>query len=138
VAKFKYLGMTATNRNYIHKEINSTLTSGNACYHSVQNLLSSRLLSKNIKDKVHETIILPVLLYECETWSSHIKGRTKTGVSVNSELQRGSSMKLNKTAQREALDDTAVMKSSRVRWVGHVACVGEMRNAYNISVGKPI
>jgi len=47
VEEFKYLGTTLTNQNSIAKEINSRLKSGNACYHSVQNLLSSRLLSKN-------------------------------------------------------------------------------------------
>jgi len=47
----------------------SRLRSGNACYHSVQNLLSSRLLSKNLKIKIYRTIILPVVLYGCETWS---------------------------------------------------------------------
>jgi hypothetical protein len=42
---------------------------GNACYHSIQNLLPSRLLSKNVKPRIYKTIILPVVLYECETWS---------------------------------------------------------------------
>ena len=42
---------------------------GNACYHSVQNLLSSSLLSRNLKIKIYRTIILPVVLYGCETWS---------------------------------------------------------------------
>jgi hypothetical protein len=46
VATFKYLGMTLTNYNDIHDEIKSRLNSGNACYYSVQNLLSSRLISK--------------------------------------------------------------------------------------------
>jgi len=46
VEEFKYLGITLTNRNSIAEEIKSRLRSGNACYHSVQNLLSSRLLSK--------------------------------------------------------------------------------------------
>ena len=41
----------------------------NACYHSVQNLLSSSLLSKNLKIKIYRTIILPVVLYGSETWS---------------------------------------------------------------------
>jgi hypothetical protein len=45
------------------------LNSGNACYNSVQNLLSSRPLSKNVKIRIYKTIILPVLLYGCETWS---------------------------------------------------------------------
>jgi len=49
VEEFKYLGTTLTNQNSIEEEIKSRLKSGNACYHSVQNLLSSRLLSKNLK-----------------------------------------------------------------------------------------
>ena len=47
VEEFKYLGRTLTNQNYIQKEIKSRLKLGNACYHSVQKLLSSSLLSKN-------------------------------------------------------------------------------------------
>jgi hypothetical protein len=50
VAQFKYLGTTVTVQNYIQKEIKSKLNSGNVCYHSVQNLLSSRLLSKKRKN----------------------------------------------------------------------------------------
>jgi hypothetical protein len=46
VAQFKYLGTTITNRNLIQEEIKSRLNSGNVCYHSVQNILPSRLLSK--------------------------------------------------------------------------------------------
>jgi hypothetical protein len=49
------------------------LSSGNACYHSVQSLLSSRLLSKNLKMRIYKTIILPVILYGCETWSLTLK-----------------------------------------------------------------
>jgi hypothetical protein len=53
----------------MHEEIKSRLNSGNACYPSVHSLLSSRLLSRNVKVKIYKTIILPVVLYGCETWS---------------------------------------------------------------------
>ncbi|PNF26869.1 hypothetical protein B7P43_G16264 [Cryptotermes secundus] len=68
VVQFRYLGTTITNQNLIQEEIKRRLNSGNACYHSVQNLLSSHLLSKNIKIRIYESIILPVILYGCETW----------------------------------------------------------------------
>jgi hypothetical protein len=67
VAKFKYLGTILTDQNWMHEEITSRLNLGNACYHSVQSLLSSCLLSRNLKVKIYKTIIQPVVLYGCET-----------------------------------------------------------------------
>ena len=61
VEEFKYLETTLTNQNSIAEEIKSRLRPGSACYHLVQNLLSSRLLSKNLKIKTYRTIILPVV-----------------------------------------------------------------------------
>jgi hypothetical protein len=66
VSQFKYLGTTVTNQKLIQEEIKKSLNSGNACYHSVQNLLSSRLLSNNAKVKIFKIIILPVVLYGYE------------------------------------------------------------------------
>ena len=51
VEEFKYLGTTLTNQNSISEEIKNRLSSGNACYHSVQNLLTSGLLSQKFKDR---------------------------------------------------------------------------------------
>jgi hypothetical protein len=69
VSQFKYFGTTVINQNFIQEEIKRRLNSGNACYHSVQNLLSSRLLSENMKVRIYNIMILPVVLYGCETWS---------------------------------------------------------------------
>ena len=88
VQGFKYLGTTLTNQNSIQEEIKSRLKSGNACYHSVQNLLSSRLLSRNLKIKIYRTIILPVVLYGCETWSLTLREERRLRVFENRVLRR--------------------------------------------------
>ena len=63
------------------------MTAVYTCYHSVQNLLSSRLLSKNLKIKIYRTIILPVL-YGCETWSLTLREERKLRVFENMVLRR--------------------------------------------------
>jgi len=88
VEEFKYLATTLKNQNYIQEEIKSRLKSGNACYYSVQNLLSSRLLSKNLKIKIGRTIILPVVLYGCETWSLTLREERSLSVFENRVLRR--------------------------------------------------
>jgi len=83
VEEFKYLGTTLTHQNSIPEEIKSGLRLGNACYHSLQNLLCSRLLSKNLKIKIYRTIILPDVLYGCETWSLTLREERKLRVLEN-------------------------------------------------------
>jgi hypothetical protein len=72
----------------MHEEIKSRLNSRNACYHSVQSLLSSCLLSRNIKVKIYKTIILPVVLYGCETWSFTLRDEHRLSVFENRVLRR--------------------------------------------------
>ena len=74
--------------NYIQEEIKSRWKSGNACYHSVQNLLSSSLLSKNLKLKINKNIILPVIFYGCETWSFILREERRLRVFENRVLRR--------------------------------------------------
>ena len=88
VEEFKYLGTTLTNKNSIQEEIKSWLKLGNACYYSVQNLLSSSLLSKNLKIKIYRTIILPVVLYGCVTWSLTLREECRLRVFENRVLRR--------------------------------------------------
>jgi hypothetical protein len=76
------------NQNLIQEEIKRRLNSVNVCYHSVQNLLSSRLLSRNIKLRMYTTIILPVVLYGCETWSLTLREEHRLSVFENRVLRR--------------------------------------------------
>jgi len=88
VEGFKYLGTTLTIQNSIREEIKSRLRSGNACYHSMQNHLSSRLLPKKLKIKIYRTTILPVVLYGYEAWSLTLREERKLRVFENMVLGR--------------------------------------------------
>jgi hypothetical protein len=88
VEELKYQETMLTDQNSIQEEIKSRLKLGNACYHSVQNLLSSRLLSKNLKIKISRTITLPVVLYGCETCSLTLREERRLRVFENRVLRR--------------------------------------------------
>jgi len=89
VEEFKYLATPLTNQNSIEEEIKRRLKkSGNACYHSVQNLLSSSLLSNNIGVMKYITLILPVVLCGCETWSLTLREEHRLRVFGNRMLRR--------------------------------------------------
>jgi len=111
--------------------------SGNTSYHSVQNFLSSSLLSKNIKIKIYKTIILPVVFYESENWSLTMREECRLRVFETRVLRRiFVSKRDNITGEcrrlhNEELNDLHsspniiwVIKSRRVTWVGYVACMG--------------
>jgi hypothetical protein len=136
VAQFKYLGATLTNQNDIRDEIKSRLNSGNACYHSFQNLLSSCLTSKYLKIKIYRTVILPVVLYGCETWSHTLREEHRLRVFENRVLRKifgpkrqedGSWRKLYNDELQSLYSSPnifRVIKSRRTRWAGHVARMG--------------
>jgi hypothetical protein len=88
VTKFKYLGKPVTDQFCMNEEIKNKLNSRNACYHSVQSLLSSRLLSGNVQIKIYKTIVLPVVLYECETWSLILREEHRLRVFENRVIRR--------------------------------------------------
>jgi len=102
----------------------------------------SRLLSKNLKIKIYRTVILPVVLYGCETWSLTQWEERKLGVFKNMVLRRiFGSRRDEVTGQwsrlhNEELNDlysspniVRVIKSRRIRWAGHLACTGEGEGA---------
>jgi hypothetical protein len=150
VAQFTYLGTTVTNQNLIQEEFKRRLNSGNAGYHSVQNLLSFRLLSENVTIKIHKTIILPVVLFGCETWSLTLRKEPSLRLFENKVLRRifgpkrdeviGGWRKLHDEELHNLyclLSIIRIIKSRRMRWAGRVARIREKRNVYRILVGKP-
>jgi len=139
-----------TNKNSIQEEIKSRLKLGNACFYSVQNLLSSSLLSKNLKIKIYRTIILPIVLYGCDTWMLTLREERRLRVFENRVLRRVFEPKRDKVTREwrklhnEELSDlyplsniVRVVKSRIMRWAGHVACMGEGRGVHRVLVGKP-
>jgi hypothetical protein len=134
VKEFRYLG---TNQSSIQEEIKRKLKSGNACYHSVQNILSSSLLFRNIKRKTYRSIIFPVVLYGCKTWSLTLRVECRLRVFEKKVLSRlfGAKRKeltgdWGKLHSKELTDlyysqnIIRVIKPRRMRWAGHVASMG--------------
>jgi len=116
----------------------------------VQNLLSSSLLSKNLKIKIYRTIILPVVLYGCETWSLTLREERRLRVFENSVLRRifgpksdegtGEWSKLHNEELNNLYPSPSIVRviqSRRMRWAEHVARMGEGRGVYTFLVGKP-
>jgi hypothetical protein len=112
----------------------------------MHNLLYSRLLSKDIKIRIYKTIILPVVLYGCDTWSLTLREEHRLRVFERRMLKRIFGSKRNKVkgGWRKLLHNVyaspsiiRMTMSRRIRWAGHVARMGEKRNAYRILVVKP-
>jgi hypothetical protein len=134
----------------MREEIKSRLNSGNACYHRVQSLLPSRLLSRNVKVKIYKTIILSVVLYGYETWSLTLREGHRLRVFENRVLRRifgpkgdevmGEWRKLQSGELHNLYSSRDIirqLKSRRMRWLGHVACMGEGIKVCKVLVGKP-
>ena len=136
--KVHTVGKNSNTQNRIHGEFKSKLKSGNVFHDSVQNRLSSSWLSNNIKVKIHGTIILPVVLYGCETWSVILKEERRLRGFESWVLRKICGPKRDEEAgQWKILHSVElyglycssniirVLKSRRMRWVGHVACIGD-------------
>jgi hypothetical protein len=102
--------------------------------------LSSRLLSKNLKIRIYETIILPVVLYGCETWSLALREEHRLRMFEKRVEVIGGWRKVHNEELRNFYCSPSIIKiikSRRMRWAWHVARIGAERNAYKILMGKP-
>ena len=115
----------------------------------MQNLLSSRLLSKNLKIKIYRTVILPVVLYGCETLLLTLREERKLRVFENRVLRRIFGPRRDEVTgewwrlHNEGLNDlysspniVRLVKSRRMRWVGHVARMVEGRGVHRVLWGN--
>ena len=103
------------------------------------------MLSKKLKIKTYRTIILPVVLYGCETWSLTLREERRLRVlrrvfGPKRDEVTGEWRKLHneELSDRYSLPNIVrVVKSRRVRWAGYVARMGEWREVHRVLVGKP-
>jgi hypothetical protein len=136
VVKFTYLRTTLTDQNFMLEEIKSRINSGKVCYHSVQSLLSSCLLSRNLKVKICKTIIPPVISYGCETWSLTLREEHRLRVFENRVLRKIFGPKRDEVTGKwrkfhyaqlhnmySSPDTLRQIKSRRMRWAGLLAHV---------------
>jgi hypothetical protein len=118
----------------IEVKIKRRFNSCNACYHSVQNLLFSHLLSKKIKIRIYKTIILPVFLYGCETLSLTLREESRRLRVFENRVLRtifgpkgdevtGEWRKLHNEELRDLYSLPSVIRKIKLRkmiWAGHV------------------
>ena len=154
------MGLALTDQNSIQEEIKRRVKSEKAYYNSVQNLLSSGLLSKNTKIKIYRTIILPVVLYGCETWSLTLREERRLRVFEDRELRRIFGPKRDEVTRKwrklhnvelnclySSPSVVWVIKSRKMRWAGHVArmreeqrriCVVQVRDRWRALVNTAV
>ena len=103
------------------------------------------MLPTNIEIKIYKTVILPVVLYGCETWSLKLRGKHGLRVFESRVLRKIFGSKRHEVTEdwrRLNIEKHAspniirVMKSRRMRWAGHVAHMGDMTDAYRVLVGR--
>ena len=148
IKKFKFLGATVTNTNDIREQIKRRINMVNVCYYSLNFIVPPAF--QELKVITYKTIILPVVLYGCETWSLTLREEHRLRMFENKVLRKifgakrdeitGEWRKLH-SAELHALYSSPNiirnLKSRRLRRAEHVARMEQYRNAYRVLVGKP-
>ena len=140
VESFKYLGMTVAGDGNIEEEINERIGAANRCLFSLMSLLKKRSISERTKLRVYNTIIRPILIYGCETWSLTKKQEKRLEVFENKilriitgpvydqgmqEWRRRHNWELRERSKQPHISQ--IVKGRRIQWAGHIARMGEER-----------
>ncbi|XP_013173707.1 PREDICTED: uncharacterized protein LOC106122315 [Papilio xuthus] len=147
---FKYLGCTITDTNTREEEINIRIHNALRCSAALHQVLVSKLLSRRTKIRIYKTVIRPILLYGCETWTLTLKEEEKLLVAerkimrkiLGPTLREDGSWRTRYNAEIETLvgepNIIGEAKAQRLRWLGHLMRMGEDRKSKAAYLGTPI
>ena len=140
VKEFKYLGSTLTSMNDMKKEIMTRIAAGNRCLYSLLDIIKKRGISRYTKQRIYNSIIRPITTYGCETWTLTKQLNRKLLVFENNVLRRITApvfdVEENRWRRRHNEEVREIARqcyitdfigSQRLRWLGHVARMEEVR-----------
>lgn len=145
VREFKYLGTVFNEGGSCEAEINARIQAGNRCYHSLGQLLKARNLSRQVKIRLYKTLIQPVVMYGCETWSIRRQDYCKLLVferkvlrkifgpvqdATTGEWRIRHNEELNSIYRHPTI--VGLVRSKRLEWAGHVSRMRENRWPVNL------
>jgi hypothetical protein len=148
VNQFKYLGSFITNNNKISSEISHRINMGNTCYYGLRNILRSKLLKEDIKFKIYKTLIRPVVLYGCESWTLTTKEEERLKIFERKILRKiyGPScvngiwrIKYNDELYNTYKEPSIVkmIKISRLEWLGYLARMEDNATCKKVTFSQP-
>jgi hypothetical protein len=138
VQSFKYLGSIVNVDNDIEEEVKTRLSQGNRCFYALKHLFRNTLVSRNTKLRLYKTLIRPIVMYACETWSltqkqeayfNCFERRVLRSICGPINEQGRWRIRTNRELTEIFGEETILgaIKSARLRWAGHVARMDESR-----------
>ena len=149
VESFKYLGTVMSQNAGMAEEVTARIGAANRCYYSLTDLFKRRSISRKTKLRIYNTVIRPLLIYGCETWSLTKALEKRFEVFENAVLRRiegpiydQETNEWRRRHNREIRNSTKqpnvcdVIRSRRLQWAGHVARMEEDRNPKRIFLAE--
>ncbi|KAI5639582.1 reverse transcriptase (RNA-dependent DNA polymerase) domain-containing protein [Phthorimaea operculella] len=150
VDKFKYLGCTVTDTNQREDEINIRIQNALRCSAALHKVLTSKLISRRTKVRIYKTVIRPILMYGCETWTLTLKEEENLLVAERKILRKilgpvkneDGIWRIRKNKEIEDIvrepNIIGESKAARLRWLGHVERMEEDRVVKKAYLGQPM
>lgn len=140
VQSFKYLGSVLNVTNDVEEEIKTRITQGNKSFYALKHLFKSSLVSRATKLRLYKTVVRPIAMYGCETWSLTSKQEQMLNCferrilrSICGPVHEVDGWRIRMNIELSEIFGNnsiiAAIKSARLRWAGHVARMDEDRTA---------